>query len=77
MHECIRLVDISAGEFDVERDAGIPIDRAMDCIQARLGSGEVVQGAIALRLLREAASPEGDFDLSGDGEFLDCRKVPS
>jgi len=78
-NECIHLVDISAHGFDVERDAGIPIDRATDCIQARLESGEVVQGAVALRLLREAASRKIDFDVGRDeepdGEFLECRKA--
>jgi predicted DCC family thiol-disulfide oxidoreductase YuxK len=54
VNQCIHFVETSAPGFDVERDAGIPIDRAMDCIQARLASGEVVQGVQALRLLREA-----------------------
>jgi predicted DCC family thiol-disulfide oxidoreductase YuxK len=49
----IRLTDIAAPGFDADRDAGIPIVRLMDCIQARLASGEVLEGMEVFRHLYE------------------------
>jgi predicted DCC family thiol-disulfide oxidoreductase YuxK len=49
----IRFTDIAARGFDAERDAGIPIERLRDCIQARLPSGEVLEGMEVFRHLYE------------------------
>jgi predicted DCC family thiol-disulfide oxidoreductase YuxK len=47
----IQFVDIAAPGFDADRDAGIPIVRVQDCIQVRLATGEIIEGAAALRHL--------------------------
>jgi predicted DCC family thiol-disulfide oxidoreductase YuxK len=47
----IRFIDIAAPGFDADRDAGIPIARLQDCIQARLASGEVIEGVEVFRNL--------------------------
>ena len=49
----IRFADIAAPGFDADRDAGIPIERLHDCIQARLATGEVVEGVEVFRHLYE------------------------
>jgi predicted DCC family thiol-disulfide oxidoreductase YuxK len=49
----IQFTDIAAPGFDADRDAGIPIVRLMDCIQARLSSGEVIEGMEVFRHLYE------------------------
>jgi predicted DCC family thiol-disulfide oxidoreductase YuxK len=49
----IRFTDIAAPDFDAPRDAGIPIERLQDCIQARLANGEVIEGAEVFRHLYE------------------------
>jgi predicted DCC family thiol-disulfide oxidoreductase YuxK len=49
----IRFTDIAAPGFDADRDAGIPIERLRDCIQARLHSGEVLEGMDVFRQLYE------------------------
>jgi predicted DCC family thiol-disulfide oxidoreductase YuxK len=49
----IRFTDIAAPGFDADRDAGIPIARLMDCIQARLAPGEVLEGMDVFRHLYE------------------------
>lgn len=54
----IRFVDVSAPGFDPDRDAGMPIDRLADCIQARLQNGEVLEGAEAFRRLYEVTGSE-------------------
>jgi predicted DCC family thiol-disulfide oxidoreductase YuxK len=47
----IQFTDIAAPGFDAGRDAGIPIVRLLDCIQARLSSGEVLEGMDVFRHL--------------------------
>ena len=54
----IRFVDVATPGFDPGRDAGMPIDRLGDCIQARLETGEVLEGADAFRRLYEVACLE-------------------
>lgn len=49
-NERIRFIDIAAPQFDADRDAGFPVCRA-DCIQARLASGEVLEGTDAFHQL--------------------------
>ncbi len=47
----IRFTNIAAPEFDADRDAGIPVGRLQKCIQARLATGEVVEGVEVFRHL--------------------------
>jgi predicted DCC family thiol-disulfide oxidoreductase YuxK len=54
----IHFIDVSAADFDPDRDAGMPIARLEDCIQARLESGEVLEGPEAIRRLYRVVSPE-------------------
>ena len=51
----ILFVDISAPGFNADRDAGVPIVRMQDCIQARLKSGEVLEGEEAVHHLYRLA----------------------
>lgn len=47
----IRFTNIAAPDFDADRDAGIPAGRLQKCIQARLATGEVVEGVEVFRHL--------------------------
>jgi predicted DCC family thiol-disulfide oxidoreductase YuxK len=57
--ERILFTNIAAPGFDAGRDAGIPIVRLKDCIQARLSSGEVLEGMEVFRHLYEAVESSG------------------
>ncbi len=54
----IRFFDISASDFDPDRDAGMPIARLEDCFQARMESGEVLEGPEAFRQLYAVTGAE-------------------
>lgn len=55
----IRFTNICAPGFDADRDAGMPLRPRVDCIQARLPSGEVIRGMQVYRhLYRIVGFPE-------------------
>jgi predicted DCC family thiol-disulfide oxidoreductase YuxK len=63
----IRFTDIAAPGFDADRDAGIPMVRLMDCIQARLSSGEVLEGVEVFRHL---------YDIVGFPRLVRLTRLP-
>jgi len=57
-HGRVMFTDIAAAGFDAGRDAGLPIERLRDCIQARLPSGAVLEGVDVYHYLYETVGFE-------------------